>query len=93
MALGKTVRQLLAEIDSAELSEWLAFDAEYTIPDAHFSAATISLAVTRSMTGSRVEAGDFAPIYKAPPRIQTAAEAIAALRSFSALHNRKSKNG
>lgn len=92
LALGKTVRQLLSEIDSAELSEWLAFDCAYTIPDAHFSAATVAMAVTSSMTGARVTAGDFATIYKAPPRVQTSEEAVAILKAFSAAHNRGLKH-
>lgn len=86
------MKQLLSEIDSAELSEWLAFDCEYTIPDAHFSAATVAMAVTRSMTGAHVTAGDFALVYKAPPEVQSAEEAVARLKAFSAAHNRKLKN-
>lgn len=88
LALGKTVRQLLAEMDSAELSEWLAFNSEYNLPDGFFVAATTSMAVARSIGGSKVEAGDFAPIFRVPAREQTAEEAIARLRAFSAAHNR-----
>ena len=31
--LGKTVRQLLREIDSEELSEWYAYDQRWPLPD------------------------------------------------------------
>jgi hypothetical protein len=32
--LGKTVRELLANIDSEEISEWQAYDARWPLPDA-----------------------------------------------------------
>ncbi len=33
MALGKTVKELLREIDSEELSEWYAYDQRWPLPD------------------------------------------------------------
>ena len=33
LSLGKTVKQLLSELDSQELSEWYAYDQRWPLPD------------------------------------------------------------
>ena len=41
LALGRTVKELLASIDSDELSEWAAFDQIYPLPNHWLMTARI----------------------------------------------------
>lgn len=96
LAMGMPVRRLLEEHTSAELSEWLAFDHAFNLPDGFYQAATTSMAVVRSMSGADVGPGDFAPIFLPPERadvgIQSADEGLAALRAFARAHNHNLKS-
>lgn len=58
-----TVRELLDRIDSAELSEWLAFDRVCPIPDGWSQTGVIAATMANLWTtgGKRYKAADFAP--------------------------------
>jgi hypothetical protein len=67
-----TVRQLLDSMDSAELSEWLAFDRAYTLPDDYFLAGVLGPAVTAPYAkGEPPGPGDFVPFFRPPSREQS----------------------
>lgn len=57
-----TVRRLLSEIDSRELSEWMAYD-RINVPDAWQQNAQLCVVVAKSMGGKkcRVQYKDFLP--------------------------------
>lgn len=42
MALGKTVRELLDSLDSEELSEWIAYDQRWPLPDSWWQTARLA---------------------------------------------------
>lgn len=57
-----TVGELGRRMDSAELSEWLAFDRVEGIPDPHWQTALIALLIARTMGGDRrAQLEDFLP--------------------------------
>lgn len=53
LALGKTVRQLLAEIDSAELTEWVAYHGldPFSLDRGDYQAAMIAAATVSPWAG------------------------------------------
>jgi hypothetical protein len=59
-----TVEQLGREITSAELTEWLAFEQEYGLPDAFFAAGVVAPASANAF-GGKTRASDFIPYYAA----------------------------
>jgi hypothetical protein len=69
-----TVRELHERLDSVELSEWLAFDCEYGLPDAYFATAQLGKAVMAPWAKSPPAASDFVPFFEpqAPARQSTA---------------------
>jgi hypothetical protein len=73
------VRQLLAEVDSRELSEWMAFDRLEPLPDGYFQAAVIASTVANTMGGGRRKwkPKDFMPKTRTARRVQSAAEGLA----------------
>jgi len=42
LALGKTVRELLDSLDSEELSEWIAYDQRWPLPDSWWQTARLA---------------------------------------------------
>jgi hypothetical protein len=56
-----TVRDLLSRMDSAELSEWLAYDRIEPLPDAHWDAALIAHTTARSMGAKKAKFENFLP--------------------------------
>lgn len=78
--LGKTVAKLEREMSSAELTEWVAFDREYTLPDAYFVAGQICATLAGRSPA------DYVPFFKPPKstRPQTAAEQQAIVREHLA---------
>jgi hypothetical protein len=66
-----TVRQLLASLDSSELTEWMAFDSLETIGEARAQICAGIVAATTANHGSRTlpkpyKASDFMPFLKQP---------------------------
>lgn len=64
--LGKTVRQLLLELDSEELSEWMAYDQLEPLPDAHWDSGMMASTVVNMFgkANRRYKPTDFMPSYK-----------------------------
>jgi hypothetical protein len=87
-----THRELLGRMDSAELSEWLAFDNEFSLPDHYTTAGLLSAVIAGTVPGAkRVSPADFLPYFKAgaagPKRRQTPAEMKARMMQVSAAQN------
>lgn len=74
MVLGKTVRQLLAEIDSEELTEWIAFERiePFGSPMDDFRAGQVCATVAnyagkvRNNEAAAAQPGDFMPMLRSP---------------------------
>jgi len=88
MSRGQSAKELLAANDSAELEEMRVFSELYDIPDGHFVAARVGMAVARYMTGASVEPGDFAPIFDTEDDEATPDDNLRAAQAFAAAHNR-----
>jgi hypothetical protein len=74
LALGKTVKQLLSEIDSEELSEWYAFDQRWPLPDHwHQTARLCRIIMCASGNYKRGDVPDelaFMPTVRMPEQTQ-----------------------
>lgn len=70
-----TVRQLLASLDSRELSAWLAYDRVYRLSEPHHGAALIACVVANA-NGAKTTVDDFLPVRPKPkqqsPRVMSA---------------------
>lgn len=61
-----TRRELLARCDSAELSEWLAFDNSFGIPDGYTVAGVVAPAIANAYGAKpALSAADFIPYFDA----------------------------
>jgi hypothetical protein len=85
-----TVRRLLSEIDSRELTEWMAYD-RLNVPDAWQQNAQLCTVVAKSMGGAKCKAKfeDFLP--RKTRRARTGAEIKAKFLRFAAQQNAKLK--
>ena len=74
MALGKTVKQLLSEIDSEELAEWYAFDQRWPLGNSWQQTARICRTImAASGNYKRIPDEDvFIPATKRPKQSQDA---------------------
>lgn len=59
--LGKTVKQLLAEIDSRELSEWIAFD-NVEVTDGWHQTAIMAQIASQAAGATTAKLEDFLPV-------------------------------
>lgn len=71
MALGKTRKQLLKEIDSKELTEWFYFNKIYPFPADRIdvNAGVISSAIVNALStflGGKNSKKDYTPLYFMP---------------------------
>lgn len=67
--LGKTVRQLLSEMDSQELSEWMAFDQIEPLPDPYWASGMVASTMC-NLWGKRskpYKPKEFMPTYQVKP--------------------------
>lgn len=55
------VRELLSRMDSAELSEWLAYDQIDPLPDPYWCAALIASTIARCMGAKSAKLEKFLP--------------------------------
>ena len=53
--LGMTVRRLLSELDSRELSEWLAYDRLEPLDDPYWRSGMVASTVANCMAGKKGE--------------------------------------
>ena len=84
-----TVGELGRRMDSAELSEWLAFEQAYGIPDAYFITAQVCTTVARIM-GAKVDGGDFVPYFRKDARRRMSGDEMFSLfKAFAARQNAK----
>lgn len=72
--LGMTLGELQSRMSSAELSEWVAFDEEYGLPDAYFLALTLGIATLRPWTDRPIRPQDIVPYFAPPRKQQTVAD-------------------
>lgn len=77
-----TVRDLLSRMDSAELSEWLAYDRIEPLPDAHWDAALVAHTTARSMGAKHAKFEHYLPQKTGakPPARQTGRDMLAIVR-------------
>ena len=59
---------MLDRADSAELSDWLAYEQVYGLPDAYFIAGTLAPLLAVPPKGERLTAADFVPYFDAVRR-------------------------
>jgi hypothetical protein len=70
--LGKTVKQLLSELDSEELSEWYAFDQRWPLPN-HWAQTARLCRIVMAASGNYKKVPDenvFIPAAVAPRQSQ-----------------------
>jgi hypothetical protein len=79
-----SVRRLLAEVDSAELSEWLAFDRIEPLPDSYWQAGMVASVVARANGAKSCTPQDFMPARRRRPKSveENRAAALAAFAPF-----------
>lgn len=80
-----TVRELGERMDSAELSEWMAYQRIEPLPDPFWIGGVIASTMANIHTEKKFKPEDFMPKRTAPP--QSAAEGIARARAYIALFN------
>lgn len=78
--LGKTVRQLTEEMDSKELSEWMAFDRIEPFDNPYWRSGMLAATTANVMGGGKNKPQDFMPMRRKP---QTAAQQIAMLKALT----------
>lgn len=76
-----SIRQVEA-LGSDEISEWMAFDAEYGLPDEYFAVAQTCTLMNNLWSKKAAEAGDFVPYFRRARR-QTVAEAKAIVMAMA----------
>lgn len=82
LALGMTVRELGLRMDSAELSEWLAYDRIDPIPDPWTQTGMVCSVLAQLLggkAGAKKTPRDFIPIRHRPRRKPMGGAAIRAL--------------
>jgi hypothetical protein len=70
---GKSIRDVETGMDSAELSEWIAFDNVYGIPDGYFVAGQVCALMEALVTGKGHPA-DHVPYFRPTGRKRSGAE-------------------
>lgn len=93
MSLGKTVRQLLAEIDSRELSEWLAFDRIEPLPDPYWMTGMVCSTLANLWAKRRYQPEDFMPRAGPRRREQSPDEGRAILDAMMARQRAQTNSG
>ena len=80
LALGKTVRELLADLSISELHDWQQFDAQAGLPDlASQWQRAAAISVAGAAAGSNIELADYMPLTawdKSPATAQDIAKAF-----------------
>jgi hypothetical protein len=67
--------ELLSRVSSSELTEWLAFEAEYDLPDIYFLVAQLSRGLaSASWAGGGSRVADWVPYFAPPRKRQTTAD-------------------
>jgi len=80
-----TVAELGQRMSSAELSEWIAFDRLYGLPDSYFVAGTICAALDSLMAEKPRPVSAFVPYFGADgPAEQSGAEILGRLKAIAA---------
>jgi hypothetical protein len=81
-----TVRELLARLDSQELSEWLAFNDLEPLPDSYWQTGLVCATLANLWTakGKSYDPHDFMPTGKPEPTIQEQIAILDALAESSA---------
>jgi hypothetical protein len=87
-----TRRRLLRELDSEELSLWLAYDQVDVLPDLYWIGARICQTMVAAFAGKKTSIYDHMPRRK-ESRILPAEEAYQVLSHFAAIHNARLENG
>lgn len=81
--LGWSVRRVGEEIDSRELSEWIAFDRIEPFEDGYWQAAMVASTIAQAL-GSRVTLQDLLPRIEGERREQSPEEGLRVMRGLVA---------
>lgn len=81
------MRELGEQMDSAEVSEWLAFDVLYGLGDGQNVIGQLGPALAAPWSKRPVSAGDFAPYFKPDSPTQSTASMHARFAAFARSHN------
>jgi hypothetical protein len=74
----------MGRLDSAELSEWIAYDNVHGLPDRHATALLLAtIAVANAWRKAPLRLSDVLPLRKGRPRRQSAAEMAAIMRGLA----------
>jgi len=79
LAMGRTVRELEEAMGADEWADWLAFQAEYDLPDDFLVTGQLG-ALISGVVGGRHRPSDFAPYYR--PERTTGNESLRAAFQF-----------
>ncbi len=85
------VKQMLREVDSREITEWMAFYMLEPFGQEWMQAGTIAAEVYRSFTGKKRKPQDYLPV-KPPEQEQDGNLMATIFRAFAAEHNKKHGN-
>lgn len=75
---------------SRELSEWVAYDKVYGIPDPHFGPAMIATVLCQINGNRRAKIADFYPIQKRKAA-QTSMDHKAIAQAFTSIHRARAE--
>jgi hypothetical protein len=83
-----TVRELLDRMDSAELSEWMAYNLIEPLPDPWYQNGQLcALMANLWSSKGRLKPDDFIPRARGDRRRQSPAEQLAIFRAIAGAHN------
>ena len=87
---GVSLGELLERTDSRELSEWLAFDSAYGLPDIYFLTGQLCTTIAR-VFGGKCRPEDFVPFFRRAPREQSATEQNAIMQAIAGAMTARAK--
>lgn len=90
LALGKSQGELFDSMSSRDISEWIAYDNLYLLPDPYRAAAGTSQVVAASMGGRRLPVAEFMPTRPPVKRdVEPTESGAAKFEAFARAHNAK----
>lgn len=87
--LGKTVEELGRSMSSTELSEWLAFESAYGLPDVYFQTAILASTLECLWSEKPRKPSDVIPFFRDDAVGQSPAEMLGRLQAIAARQTRQ----
>jgi hypothetical protein len=81
----------LAEVDSAELSEWLAYEQAYGLPDGYFVTGQTCAVAAAAAGAKRPNPADFVPYFRDQKRLirQSTDQMLSMFGGWAERHNER----